>query len=101
MPSPVQIFRLERDVTFSHRDFPVSVFCTLRPAGFFPQCAEMPGVEESRLFSGLSADELQLLRAGSVLREHPANHHIFREGDAGDGIYVVTEGQVLISALVG
>lgn len=61
----------------------------------------MPGVEESRLFSGLSADELQLLRASTVLCEHQANHQIFKEGDPGDGIYVVTEGQVLISALVG
>ena len=56
----------------------------------------MPGVEESRLFSGLSADELQLLRASTVLREHPANHQIFKEGDAGDGIYVVAEGQVCL-----
>ena len=61
----------------------------------------MPGVEESRLFSGLSADELQLLRASTVLREYPANRQVFKEGDAGDGIYVVMEGQVLISALVG
>jgi signal transduction histidine kinase len=61
----------------------------------------MPGVEESKLFSGLSAAELDLVRSSGVLREHPANFEIFKEGDAGDGIYVVTDGQVQISALVG
>ena len=61
----------------------------------------MPAAEESKLFSGLSAAELELVRANSVLRETPANHQIFKEGDVGDGIYVVTEGAVQISVLVG
>jgi signal transduction histidine kinase len=61
----------------------------------------MPGVEQSRLFSGLSADELALVRAASVLREVPPNETIFKEGEAGDGIYIVLDGQVVISALVG
>jgi signal transduction histidine kinase len=61
----------------------------------------MPGVEESKLFSGLSAVELELVRASTGLRELPGNHQIFKEGDAGDGIYIVTEGAVQISALVG
>lgn len=61
----------------------------------------MAGLEDSKLFSSLSTAELQLLENSSELREIPANHQIFREGDAGDGIYVVAEGIVQISAPVG
>lgn len=61
----------------------------------------MAGLEESKLFSSLNAAELQLIRECSELRTFPAQHTIFKEGDAGDGIYVVAEGQVQISAVVG
>ena len=60
----------------------------------------MTSIEESRLFSGLSPGELQLLR--SVVQEHtfPAGTMIFREGDPGDGLYVVKSGLVQIATEV-
>jgi signal transduction histidine kinase len=61
----------------------------------------MAGLEESKLFGSLSAEELKLIRENSALREHPANYQLFQEGDVGDGIYVVAEGQVQISAVIG
>ncbi len=70
-------------------------------ADFADKCADMPGLEESKLFSGLSAAELDLVRSNSEVREVPANHVVFKEGDPGDGIYVVVDGTVQISALVG
>ena len=60
----------------------------------------MVGLEQTRLFSTLSAAELQIVRQNSVQREHPANFVIFQEGDPGDGLYVISQGQVQISALL-
>jgi len=60
----------------------------------------MVGLEQTRLFSTLSAAELQIVRQNSVQLEHPANFVIFREGDPGDGLYVISHGQVQISALL-
>lgn len=61
----------------------------------------MAGLEQSRLFSTLTPAELQAIRASSVEGQHPANHQIFKEGDPGDGVYIIGEGQVQISAVVG
>jgi signal transduction histidine kinase len=61
----------------------------------------MAALKDSKLFGTLDEPELRLLRETSIEREYPANHAIFREGDDGDGIYVVSEGLVQISALVG
>ena len=61
----------------------------------------MAGLEQSRLFSELTAAELAAVRECSVQEEFPAEHQIFREGDAGDGVYIVVDGQVQISAVVG
>lgn len=60
----------------------------------------MSGLENSKLFSALNAAELEAVRACCSPREFPAQHPIFQEGDAGDGIYIVLDGQVQISALV-
>lgn len=60
----------------------------------------MPGLEQSRLFHSLNEAELRALRETSVEREYPAEQAIFLEGDRGDGIYVVKEGLVRISAVV-
>lgn len=54
----------------------------------------------SRLFSGVLAEELQALEQTAELRAFKAGSAIFKEGDAGDGIYVIVEGIVQISALV-
>lgn len=61
----------------------------------------MVPLESSRLFSQLPAAELKQLRM--VLRElpFPAGRGIFKEGDPGDGVYVVKSGEVHISAVIG
>jgi CRP/FNR family cyclic AMP-dependent transcriptional regulator len=58
-------------------------------------------LESIALFRNLGQDELSALR--SITREHPlaAGHEIFREGDAGNGLYFVKSGLVEISGLVG
>ena len=60
----------------------------------------MVTLETSKLFRNLSAAELSAL--GRIAREaaFPAGELIFKEGDAGDGIYLVKDGLVEISASV-
>ena len=53
------------------------------------------------LFSDLLAAELTVLKQTATVLTLPAGHVIFRQGDAGDGIYVVEKGSVEISAAVG
>lgn len=60
----------------------------------------MAELHDNRLFSALDPAELQLLRRQCVEREVPAHTEIFKEGDPGDGIYVIRSGQVQISALI-
>jgi signal transduction histidine kinase len=58
-------------------------------------------LETSELFRHLNADELRILKSFARERTYRAGEDIFREGDAGDGIYSVKEGQVEISGIVG
>ena len=60
----------------------------------------MVALEASRLFSQLSTAELSALRHVARERTFSAGQEIFKEGDNGDGVYVVREGQVEISGLV-
>jgi hypothetical protein len=57
--------------------------------------------ESIALFRNLGQDELSALRF--ITQEHPlgSGHEIFREGDAGNGLYFVKDGLVEISGLVG
>ena len=57
----------------------------------------MVSIEASGLFGGLTADEKERLRAVAQLKLYPAQHEIFRQGDHGDGLYVVVEGSVRIT----
>lgn len=59
------------------------------------------GLETVNLFRNLAPDELKALRSIAMERHLAAGRDFFREGDAGDGVYVVKEGLVEISALVG
>ncbi len=61
----------------------------------------MVALETCKLFGGLSAAELQMVRQTAKVREFSQGHQIIKEGEQGDGIYIVTQGQVQISALVG
>ncbi len=60
----------------------------------------MPVLDKSKLFGGLLAEELQALEQTAEIKQYPAGQNIFIEGDPGDGIYVIAEGLVQISALV-
>jgi len=58
-------------------------------------------LETSKLFGQLSAPELRSLRAIAQERTFAAGQGVFNEGDSGDGLYVVQDGVVEISGLVG
>ena len=60
----------------------------------------MVDLESSKLFSSLSSTECGALRQVAQSRRFRARESIFREGDQGDGIYIVKQGLVQISALV-
>ena len=57
-------------------------------------------LESVNLFRSLAPAELRALRAITQERRFPAGTEIFREGDPGDGVYVVSDGLVEISGLV-
>ncbi|MFM1768389.1 MAG: hypothetical protein RJA22_918 [Verrucomicrobiota bacterium] len=61
----------------------------------------MVPLESSHLFAQLPAAELQQLQRITRELAFPAHGEIFKEGDPGDGVYVVKSGQVQISAVVG
>lgn len=55
----------------------------------------------SPLFAGLPPDALAPLQTAAEERRLPAGREVFREGDAGDGVYLVQSGCVEISSAVG
>lgn len=52
------------------------------------------------LFEGLNHPQIQKLADIATARAFEGSAHIFREGDAGDAMYVVSEGKVRISKMV-
>jgi signal transduction histidine kinase len=61
----------------------------------------MNTLESSKLFGRLPAEELQSLMASAKEMRFAQGQEIFKEGDPGDGVYVVKSGEVAISAVVG
>ena len=57
----------------------------------------MVTLEASKLFRNLGQAELQMLRHIARELKFSAGREIFKEGDKGDGIYMVKSGQVEIS----
>jgi len=57
-------------------------------------------LEANKLFCQLSPPELSTLRLVAREQKFSAGQEIFREGDNGDGVYVVRDGLVEISGLV-
>lgn len=57
-------------------------------------------LETSKLFGSLSEADWQTLRGAVQIESVPAGKSIFKEGDEGNGLYVVRNGLVQISALV-
>ena len=60
----------------------------------------MVALKQIKLFSALSPDDLAFLEQAALTREFPAQAAIFQEGDHGDGLYLVADGAVRISALI-
>ena len=60
----------------------------------------MVALEASKLFGQLSPLELEALRHVAAEQSYAAGREIFKEGDDGDGVYVVRDGLVEISGLV-
>lgn len=52
------------------------------------------------LFDGMTSAQLRKLAAGMKSIDFPTNAHIFREGDAGNSMFIITEGKVRISKMV-
>lgn len=61
----------------------------------------MADINSSKLFSRLPEAELNALRQIATEKKFSAGKEIFNEGDLGDGMYVVKDGLVEISSLVG
>ncbi|MEP7366476.1 MAG: ATP-binding protein [Acidobacteriota bacterium] len=61
----------------------------------------MVTLESSKLFGQLPAHELKPLQAVTQQKSFAPGQEIFKEGDPGDGVYVVQSGQVQISAIIG
>lgn len=60
----------------------------------------MVQLESAELFRFLKPDELRALRTITLEREYAAGQEIFREGDPGDGVYIVKAGLVEISGVL-
>jgi len=68
--------------------------------GAFRNISPVVAIESSKLFSRLPATALQQLRAAAAEKTFADSQLIFKEGDPGDGLYVVKSGTVEISAEV-
>jgi signal transduction histidine kinase len=68
---------------------------------FFAYTVAMVPLESCKLFSELPATELDSLRKVAREMAFAPGQALFKEGDKGDGIYVVKGGLVQISATVG
>ena len=60
----------------------------------------MVRLEDSKLFRPLSPKDLEVLRGLSTEHQFSAGSEIFKEGDSGDGVYLVKDGEVEISGLI-
>jgi signal transduction histidine kinase len=58
-------------------------------------------LKTNKLFSGMLAAELPALEQTARLQAYKIGQNIFQEGDPGDGLYIIVEGQVQITCLVG
>jgi signal transduction histidine kinase len=61
----------------------------------------MDTLQHSKLFGGMLAAEINDLQQTAQYRAYPAGRSVFQEGDPGDGLYVIAQGQVQITCLVG
>lgn len=71
------------------------------PARLFTYTSRVVPLESYKLFSPLSSEELAPLTRVTREMTFAAGAEVFKEGDAGDALYVVKSGQVQISAVIG
>jgi CRP/FNR family transcriptional regulator, cyclic AMP receptor protein len=74
---------------------------TLLGGAFVHKSEAVRALKESKLFSGLLAAQLQALEQTAQLKSYKAGDRIFEEGQPGDGLYIVVNGEVAISTLIG
>src|SRR5689334_23647599 len=60
----------------------------------------MGALEASKLFRNINPVEREALRKIAVEKYFSAGDQIFKEGDVGDGIYIVKDGTVEISVVI-
>src|SRR5947207_3094768 len=58
-------------------------------------------LKNNKLFSGMLAGELRALEQSAQIKSYKAGRNIFQEGDPGDGLYIIVQGKVQITCLVG
>ncbi|MBI3881880.1 MAG: cyclic nucleotide-binding domain-containing protein [Verrucomicrobia bacterium] len=61
----------------------------------------MGELKDNKVFAGLLTAELRTLEQTSLLKKFAAGQPIFTEGDPGAALYLVNDGRVQISALLG
>jgi signal transduction histidine kinase len=71
------------------------------PDAFSRYTAGMVVLKTSKLFSGMVASELDILEHTAQVKAYKAGRNIFQEGDPGDGLYLILEGKVQITCLLG
>ena len=83
------------------------MFCSVKSRkslylrGFYPKVLGMVLLEASRFFRQLSKEEMATLRTAAREQTFGPHQEIFKEGDEGNGVYVVKDGVVEISARMG
>ena len=70
------------------------------PHPFFFYSSRVVSLEASKLFKQLTKEGLQAARASAREKTFQAGQEIFKEGDAGDGLYILKDGSVEISSAV-
>jgi len=61
----------------------------------------MVALKTSKLFGGMLSAELEALEHTAQVKAYKAGRNIFQEGDPGDGLYLILEGKVQITCLLG
>src|SRR6266567_621640 len=61
----------------------------------------MHGLRDSEMFKGMREKDLTSLESFSKLKSLRPGECVFREGDAGDGLYFIIRGKIQISARFG
>jgi signal transduction histidine kinase len=89
-----------KELHFAQRTPPAHLLPSLPPSPFTYNPPVLP-LEACKLFSSLSSEELASLNRVTRELSFAGGTEVFKEGDAGDALYVVKSGLVQISAVIG